>query len=186
MRMKKSLLMMMEILFLLSVSIASAQEISKLEINKNTFSPGERIIVTTTIENPTNLNLFLQSLLSHSEQKTPPLLKSFEIKPLESGEVTLYNFSVDETFRNGEYSVSVRLVNAERPSEIIDSKELSFSVINALKEFSFEVLICKDRSCTEKSKIFVKGEKAYFDYASDIPDLKISGSLILPDGSTND
>ncbi len=52
--------------------------------------------------------------------------------------------------------------------------------------FDIQILSCKDENCTEKSKVFVRGEKAYFDYSSEVSETEVKGKLTAPDNSVRD
>lgn len=87
-------------------------------------------------------------------------------------------------------NVNTELIQAEiciasliilEPYDMI--KEEAFRVEN-LPELTFELKICKDQSCTEKSKVFIQGETIYLDYSSDIENPEVSATLVYPDDKT--
>ena len=59
-----------------------------------------------------------------------------------------------------------------------------FEIIDALETFSFGIKICKDIKCEEKTRMFLKGNKIYIDYISDVEDFNIEVKLIYPDESS--
>ena len=58
--------------------------------------------------------------------------------------------------------------------------------IKTKPSFDIQIFSCKDESCAEKSKVFVKGEKAYLDYDSEVPEPAVTGKLTAPDNSTKE
>jgi len=182
-KIKKIIISVLLFINLLMAFPAFSQSIDKLELNKNIFVPGERLVVNAIVKNPTDNSLLLQSLIRHSEDMTPPISKVEEISPKEIKEINLFDLKIDEMFKNGNYSIVVLLVDSRRPLQIIDSKNLNFSVIGALQEFIFSLVSCKDKGCVQKSKVFVKGEGVYFDYDSEISEPQVTGKLTAPDNS---
>ena len=53
-------------------------------------------------------------------------------------------------------------------------------------EIVVEVFSCKDQDCATKATTFVKGEKVYLSYSSEIADLSVTTTLTDPDDKTSD
>ncbi len=68
-------------------------------------------------------------------------------------------------------------------SPFIKVKEEEFN-IKALESIFLSINICKDKSCEEKSVVFLKNQKVYLEYVSDIEDLDIEATLTSSDGKT--
>jgi predicted nucleic acid binding AN1-type Zn finger protein len=62
--------------------------------------------------------------------------------------------------------------------------EKNFRIITS-PSFEFELMTCKDPSCTEKAKIFAQNQNIYLDYESDVSGLSVSVTLTKPDKSTS-
>ena len=73
------------------------------------------------------------------------------------------------------------VVGIIEPFEVIEEE---FFEISTKPGFEFDVLLCKDQSCTEKSKIFLKNENMYLDYDSEVDNLLITTTLTYPDERT--
>lgn len=165
----------------LIMPLVSTQWISELEINKNEFTLNERLTIDATVENPTDLELLLQSLIFHSNMEGLILSNSIEIDLVETKTISLHDFAIDDTYNNGDYSVLVRLVDVQRPDLVLDSRNLSFLIRGVPQDFSFNAYTCKDQSCAEKSKVFLQGENVYFDYSSEVENVEITATLTYPD-----
>ncbi|MFH1224678.1 MAG: hypothetical protein V1676_02640 [Candidatus Diapherotrites archaeon] len=142
------------------------------------------MVANITIENPSDSDLSLQSLMLHSEQAVPTVSRTYEMPRGETKSITLYNFKIDETYENGEYLIIARLVDPQNPDNVLDSRELAFSITGLPEKFVFDLESCRDRGCAEKSKIFVKGEIIYLNFESGIEGPEISAMLIFPGKTT--
>lgn len=59
-------------------------------------------------------------------------------------------------------------------------------LIETNPSFSFNLNSCKDQSCSEKSKIFVKNEEIFLNYDSEVSELIITNALTYPDQTTQE
>ncbi len=73
------------------------------------------------------------------------------------------------------------VVGIIEPFEIIEEE---FFEISTNPSFEFNVFSCKDQSCTEKSKVFLKNENIYLDYDSEVDNPLITATLTYPDETT--
>ena len=58
-----------------------------------------------------------------------------------------------------------------------EKTEKQFKIITDPR-FNLQILACKDKACSQKSKVFSKGETAYFDYTSDVSELEVEGKIL--------
>ncbi len=58
--------------------------------------------------------------------------------------------------------------------------------IETKPSFEIRILSCKDEACAEESKVFVQGERTYFNYISEVAELEVSGKLTAPDGKVEE
>jgi len=66
------------------------------------------------------------------------------------------------------------------PAELQQTVSKNFTIVTN-PSFDFSIKLCKDSSCSEKAKIFVKGENIYLDYESEVANPEITATLTLPD-----
>jgi len=108
----------------------------------------------------------------------PAINNNLDIGPLKMEEIILYNLTIsNEIFNDGIYTIATRLlgVNGE-----LDFKAVNFSIRGLSKGPLFQVLICSDRVCKEKSKIFLRNEDIYMNYRSTTKNSKITATLTFP------
>lgn len=91
---------------------------------------------------------------------------------------TYYDIRIDESIEPQTCTASVRVL-----SPIQLRKEKTFT-IDINPSFSFELNLCKDQSCIEKSKVFVQNENIYLDYDSEVSSPIVIATLIHPDKVT--
>jgi len=63
------------------------------------------------------------------------------------------------------------------------SEEKPFEIVTN-PSFEFDVLLCKDKDCNDKAKIFIKDYVIFIDYYSEVPEPLISATLTYPNVST--
>ncbi|MFC1697130.1 hypothetical protein ACFL1H_02260 [Nanoarchaeota archaeon] len=71
------------------------------------------------------------------------------------------------------------IFNVLEPDQIILEE---FFSISTQPSFSFNLKLCKDKSCSDRSKIFLLNDMIYLDYTSSILTPAITTTLIYPDG----
>ena len=166
------------LIFILALPLTSAQEL-ELGINKYTFEPGENINITANISNPLPQELVFISILSYEGKSNfSPRAKSFIVSKFEEKTIKLYFIEVKDYFPSGKYSVIASLVQNEN---LLVSKNLTFEITNTKPSFEFEVMTCRDKDCSNKSKVFVKGESIYLDYVSKVSTPEVNATLSYPD-----
>ncbi|MFH1642766.1 MAG: hypothetical protein ABIC04_07775 [Nanoarchaeota archaeon] len=72
-------------------------------------------------------------------------------------------------------------ISIKNPEEIREEKK--FSIVT-LPRIDFRPIFCKDKICSEQSKVFVKDEKIYVNSESEIADITLTGVLIFPTGES--
>ncbi len=178
------LLALFFIVLILPDFISSQNNFLSLSSNKQNYTLGENILIYANITNVNNYpaNILLESVLLNKDRTYPEAIipHQYLLNINESRIILLYNISIDENFKNGEYVLEVRESVNGRLSGI---KQISFSVRGIPLGRKLNVQICKDSACTKKSKIFLKGETVYINYKSEITGLSTSAKLILPDKS---
>jgi len=101
-----------------------------------------------------------------------PLL---EIKTAEQDISGNYTYlTVDESF---EPQTCTAFVSIMEPSELTEEESFYISTNPSL---SFELYLCTDQACEEKTKTFAVGEDVYIEYSSGVSDPVINATLICP------
>ena len=73
------------------------------------------------------------------------------------------------------------IIDIQKPFTQI--KQKMFEIVGK-KPLGFNLLVCKDVSCSDQSKIFLQNEVIYLDYTSSVDSPTISAILTYPDKST--
>jgi len=182
----KFLIVLISICFLISLVYAQVSPSSSLELSseKSVYTLGETIKIYAEVNNIREKTVLvnLESFLDNGKEDYPISVIPFEfvLGSNEDKEILLYDILVSEDMISDFYTVNVGLVfNMEK----ITKKSLQFEVIDTLKEITLDVSVCKDSSCNEESKIFIKNDNIYFDYYSNV-DLDINAILTYPDKTT--
>jgi len=170
------------LIVILSVQSVFASEINiSLNINHEIFEPGDQFIAKLILKN--NLafgyTTIIESIIENEDRSYVNLLPPLSIKlnPNEKKEIELYNFSIDETFNEGDYLLSIRVISHNSTEE----STKKFKIIGTLKELPINLKICKDLSCSESEKIFSQNETIYLDYSSEVKNISINANLTYPD-----
>lgn len=172
-----------KIIFSLGIFILLIGIVSAVNINidmKNSFGIGDEVSFNYTLIS--EVSLTGQYIVSVSCPKAPvPLLeiKDFSLQmnqPLTQNYVYLSKIS-----ENIEPQICNAFVSIISPIEVSSNKSFS---ITTNPSFNFQVLTCKEQTCHNQTKVFIKGENIYLDSKSDIPSLIIIANLTYPDGKT--
>ncbi len=155
--------------------------ITGIKINKEVFSLGDEININASVVNNLNETLYLQYLVLNIKESA--ISSSVEVKPLEARDFLVYSSKIDSNFKNGNYSILLRLVD-KKQNHVYSNRNLSFIVKDLLNEFNAELKTCADISCQTPKKVFAWGENIYLDYSSSISDVKIDATLTYPDKKT--
>lgn len=153
-----------------------------LELNQDSFKSGDRVEIKAYLFNVFN-SLFrgdLNVILVSSDEKFPvmPFHQKIILNPKEKKEIKIYSFELGGNFSEGEWKLS-GVITTDGQKFWEDNKK--FTVKGTLKEMEFTINVCKDEKCLEKPKLIFKSEKIYLNYLSNVSDLKITTTLLLPD-----
>jgi len=149
--------------------------------NKEVYSPGDIILIYTNIYNVNSnpVKVTLESLLTNKKGTYPlgVIPFEFDLGSKETKKVLLYNISIDKNFVSDTYNIEVTLLFDGRK---LTKEMLEFEVKNTLKEIMLDIHFCKDKQCSEKSKIFLKNENIYLDFNSEVQNPTITTTLTYP------
>ncbi|MDP7140760.1 MAG: hypothetical protein QF506_00190 [Candidatus Woesearchaeota archaeon] len=167
---------------LVLIALAQLTLVSALSIDismKESFGVGEEIYFDYTITS--DVSQEIEYLASVSCPNAPLALLDVKTVSLEANvaltEKHVYMSSVDESIEPQMCDATVGILSPEI------SEEKSFE-IKVNPSFEFNVLICKDLNCAEKTKVFTLNKDIYLDYISEIPSPIITATLTSPDKST--
>lgn len=181
---KKRLIILLAMLVL--ISFASAQEqVLTITSEKSVYVPGDTIKINAVIYNPNTYQVKakLHTVLDNSKETYPAAIIPYEfsLNAKETKTILIYDVAIDKNFISDTYIVTARVLFDDKE---IERKEIEFEVKDTLKEIEFEVNVCKDQRCKEKSKVFVKNQEVYLDYYSKIKDLFVKTNIEYPDRTT--
>jgi hypothetical protein len=167
------------VVFLINLtgSFVFAQSIEDLGIDKEILRDGDELDIHAIIMNPTEEVIYLQYLIMHSGGIGPAISDAIEISPNTFEKIGIYKTIINEDFRNGDYSVLIRLTD-EMQNNIYDSQNLTFIVEGLPEDFQFDIIFNK--------KIFLKDEKINLDYTSEVSSPEITATLTYPSGKSED
>lgn len=160
--------------------IANIFALPVIKINaKSSFNVGETIQFDYTITPDRNQNIIFIPRIKCTglveEMLAPVTLDLIKGNPI-TKTYTGFNVTKDTNPQQ-----CIAMVQVLRPFILI-SQEI-FQIVNQ-PLINLDLKLCKDKECQKQSKVFIKGEKIYFDYNSDVNDLIISAKLTFPDGKT--
>jgi len=171
--MKKLILLIFGILLL---NLVSASIDIRIDVNQG-FIIGEKVNFDYTFISDTNEEITYtpkikcaggyESLLA---DETITLIKGVRITK---------NYEDFEITKELEKQQCLAIIKIKAP--FIKVKEEVFEIVT-YSDFSFNIKICKDSSCKEKTSVFLKNENPYISYFSSVENPSISASLIYPDG----
>lgn len=183
---KFELLALISIAMLISFNSVHAQKSPlTLSVNQDVYFPGDNILIYADVHNinPQPTYVVLENSLSNEKGTYPTAYfhSEFQLNANEDRKVLLYDISVDENFISDEYIVnSVLLFDGEE----LTSESMVFTVEDTKEEMEISIETCKDRSCSEESKVFVQDENVYLFYSSDADNPSVTATLTHPDGTT--
>ena len=163
------------VLLILFVPLISSLDIS-IDISPQ-FTINEQVSFDYTIISDTNEEIGYIVGVSCPDAHQPLL----DLKQTTTPITETYTFlTVDETTEPQNCTAFVSIIE---PYEI--SEEKTFKIITN-PSFDFELATCNNKACSDKLKIFIKGETIYLQYTSEISDIEITSTITYPDGTTQD
>jgi hypothetical protein len=152
--------------------------------NGSVYMPGQAIAVTGLVWNSggEKLNLTVEVLVEDMGGRSAPspLLQTIALEGGAKANITLMEATVDETYCNGLYRVSARLIDGRF---VADQDELFFEIQGAPEDLSLKVFLCEDPECEEESLVFIKNERIYIGYACEVDGVSIQAEISNPAGS---
>lgn len=163
-------------LFNLSLVSVNALITPSIEM-KDIFNTGENIALTYSIVSDINEQITYSVAIDCPEIPLPLLeIKTANLisnTPLKG----IYNFGIVEESFEPETCIANLIINGEK----ISLKEFH---INTQPSIDFDLKICKNKNCEDRSKVFLKdNEQVYIDYFSSISSLVTKAYLTYPDNS---
>jgi hypothetical protein len=157
---------------------------ASLEFNKDILKPGDQFTANLVLKNNLNLQhtVIIESILENEDRTYTNLLPPMyvELNVNEEKRVTLYDLSIDDSFDGGVYLLSAGIVLQD--NTLITASE-EFAITGTPEDFSLDLDLCKDSSCTERSKVIILGEDIYLGYSSEVENPTVTANLTHPDGT---
>ncbi len=166
-------------LFLLEILPLISAEISAEILVKPSFKLGEEIYFEYTITSDTAQEIVYTESVFCPEAPLP--LLHLVAANVSSSLPIQRNYTYMQVSEEMQPQICAAIIKIISPSENIFEKNFT---IDTFPEMSFNILLCKDLSCQNKSKIFMKNENIYFFFASDASTPSIKATLNYPDGTT--
>ena len=166
------------VILLFFINPVGAQPVNIDIYIKNSFSLGETVSFNYTIASQTPQQI---TFIPYVECPQAPakLIQEFTVAVSPDNPYRgSYRYLKVEEFI--EPQTCIAYIQIVKPFSQIERKEFK---IETLPSFEFNIFICKDPSCKEKSKIFTKEEAIYLNYSSEIEHPVINATLIYPNGS---
>jgi len=180
---KTFLFTIISFLFILPL-FASAQQIISISLNQQTFKPNEEIQAKVSFTNPTQKQLKGQIICNFTNlnRKLPPMpfMEEFDLAPNQKSKIFTFKMNISEWMPEGLWKADVE-IRDERNNLVIKSYK-EFRVIGTKKPIEADVNICRDKDCSERKIVFIKGETVYIKLNSKITDLEISSTIKTPSG----
>lgn len=165
-------------LFLINVFIVTAKITVDLKV-KDSFGLGDKTQFDYSISSDYAQDIiFTPHILCPDAPVSPIQEKTANIKPGTPYSETYYDLIVDESLNPQTCTAYVQILS---PAQQTFSKQ--FTIVTD-PSFSFSINTCKDASCAEESKVFLKNDEIYLDYLSELQDLSITATLTYPDKTT--
>ena len=172
-------LSLVALILILSLSPGILISKNKIEIEldiKNTFVLGETILFHYSILSDSALQITISPYIN-CPAAPARFLQEKTIK-LEPGKayIDIYKgILIDQSIEPQICTAGIAILEP-----FYQKAEKQFK-IETEPSFDVHIQFCKDQACTKKSKVFVKGDRVYFDYSSDVSDLSVEARLIVPD-----
>ena len=177
------LTLILVLVFIFQAGIAGAAGFS-LEIEKDSYGPGDTILITVDLYNTYNYEVdFVVELYITSETKTfPDTLISLPgtMGPHESKAITLYETHVTDDFPADNYTATGTLLV---DNVVRGGSEITYVVEGTLQKLSFEILLSKDDRGEYDSRVFLQGDEIFIDYDSPVPGIEVTAGIAFPDES---
>ena len=166
-------------IFLLNFNMCLAQANSDIDIKinvKDTFQINDILNFNYTITSNQDTEITYIQYIS-CEQAPQPFLEEKEIS-LKANVPYQDKYSSITIDDNLEPQTCVAFIKISSPIEKKIEKEFK---IETTPSFQFNLNYCKDKSCVEKTKVFILNDNIYLSHTSEVDNLEITVKLIYPD-----
>jgi hypothetical protein len=137
--------------------------------------------------------IYFDYTISSSESQRVSFIPGFRCSkniPIPSSQIIYEEIKKDQPIKSTFYGLTVSediepqtcTAYVEILEPFHQKAEKEFKIVTK-PNFEIQIFFCIDSTCTAKSKVFVKGEKVYFNYNSNVPQPEVKGKLTAPDGS---
>ena len=169
--MKKIIYILMMVLL---TNLVSAITIVNIDI-KSSFTEGETVKFDYTINSDKDQTI---TYLPHVICPNAPVAflqeKTIDLKVNQPYIDNYKDITIDKFIEPQTCTAYIQIISPEK--QLI---EKNFT-ISTSPSFSFNIKTCKDQSCAEKSKVFLKDESIYINYDSEVQNPTIRAVLLYP------
>jgi len=166
------------LIFIFSLPFVNAKISINIDI-KESFVLNEKIYFNYSIISDSSTEITFIPYVDCPKAPLPPMKE--ETINLTANELysNVYTGTVVEDFIESQTCTAyIQIINP------VTQRQGKAFEIDTNPSFGFELFICKNQGCLEKSKTFIQNEEIYLDYESDVTGLSISATLTKPDKST--
>ncbi len=168
------------LLGLILIMIVPALSAISIEIEmEDSFSTGDEISFDYTITSEASQQI--EYIASVDCPNAPLALLEIKTATLQAKVPFTETYSYLIVNEDIESQTCEAIVSILIPEEI--SEEKSFEIVTD-PSFEFNILTCKDSSCAEQAKVFIRNKNIYLDYTSDVFDVNVVITLTNPNGQT--
>lgn len=176
--MKKTIILLMVFL-----GLASSMSFDVYS-EKGIYNPGSSVLVYADIMNNESsvLSAMIFSTLVTDERSDEAMIShEVYLGPNESKKVALYNFTLTDDYRPGEYTVTATMVSNK---SAVGYGQDTFMVNGTLRDMDAWLISCTDSACANQSSMFLVGNSAYIDFNSTKTGVQCIAKVTTPRGST--
>jgi len=114
----------------------------------------------------------------------PMLLLAIREANLKQGELFEEEYAYFDNLPQGiESQTCIARVSTISPVAHITEKEFQ---LEALPEWDFRLIFCKQEDCLDKTKVFLQGDDVYLNYVSSLETSDVESTLEYPDGAVEE
>jgi hypothetical protein len=148
---------------------------------KEAFKAGEEVTFNYTIISDSEQEITFISFFDCPNAIVPLLdQKTIQLKPNVPFQGTSSAMYIAESVEPQDCIARIEIIKP-----FYQNTEKKFR-IETKPSFEFRVLPYEDESCTKVKTVFIKGERVYFNYDSEVPEPEVKGKLTAPDGKVQE
>jgi len=161
----------------LLIPLVQAEITAEIDV-KASFGVGDKLLFNYTLTPDTDVQATIVPYVECPSAPAPPIMGETINLTKDTPYEGSYEWgTVMEFFEPQTCTASIVFT-----SPIQDTVSESFD-IDTDPSFEFNILLCKDSSCSEETHVFIQNENIYLDYESEVDDPSITLVLTYPDST---